>query len=209
MGRPHELPRARPVRGGGVPVWVWVAAGVGAVAIAGAGIATLIAVGRVGRVPPTVEPPAAVRGPAEMSVDAEALLYAYENGNPAAADAKYTGKVVEVKGQVLEIEKTEAGEYAVGLVTSPNVTPDGRVLRASVQAFVRGANRDAVAGLNRFDTVAVTAKCLGSRPSNGTVGKVTVFLDDADVVLVKAFKVERPEPPPPRLKKGGNQPKPK
>ena len=41
---------------------------------------------------------------AELSVDANALLSAYE-ANEEAANAQYTGKSVEVKGTVREIKK--------------------------------------------------------------------------------------------------------
>jgi hypothetical protein len=89
---------------------------------------------------------------AELTVDANALLSAYE-ANEEAANAQYTGKSVEVKGTVREIKKNEDGTVEVVLNTESDLS--------AVSCSCTGDNAKVAETLKTGDAATVRGTCTG------------------------------------------------
>ena len=119
-----------------------------------------------------------------LTVTAETLFqdYSFSNRNPAAADAKYKDRVLEVTGRVLEVERRGDEAYYVGIETGPNVMIDGRVLRAAVVFRFPTAKRSEIARLNKFDVVTMRGECRGCYEERGRMGGVIIPLDLPQII---------------------------
>ncbi|MCC7222547.1 MAG: hypothetical protein IT273_02400 [Chitinophagales bacterium] len=98
----------------------------------------------------TAADPADVK--AQVSLDANALLTAYES-NEESADAQYTGKSVEVKGTVRSVEKKEDGSVEIMLETASELS--------AVSCSCMGDNAKAAEVLQKGATVTVRGTCTG------------------------------------------------
>jgi hypothetical protein len=88
---------------------------------------------------------------AALKVTTEDIMSAYDEGNLIAADEKYKGKLVELTGMVVGVEKNTFGGINVHLEDK----------RRGVKCVLPTALKDQVLGLQTGDEVTVRGECRG------------------------------------------------
>lgn len=89
---------------------------------------------------------------AQLSVDANALLSAYE-ANEEAANAQYTGKSIEVTGAVREVKKNDDGTVEIILNTESDLS--------AISCSCSGDNAKLAETLKTGDAATVRGTCTG------------------------------------------------
>lgn len=115
----------------------------------------------------------------ELTVAAEQLFRDYRDGDPKAADAKYVGKVVKVRGRVHAVEPNGDG-FLVGVETGPT-TIGGSTQKAAVVGAVGASAKEAVGKMKPGDDVVLIGKCGGKEADEARKGGIKITLADARV----------------------------
>jgi hypothetical protein len=135
--------------------------------------------------PVALEPerPLASPPPAPPTISARKLFKLYRD-NPAKADELYGGRVIRVRGQVVEAPLGEEGAWVAGLVTfeaeevPPAAYPEPVPSRAGVLLRAEPTRQGELRALVSGGAVEVEGRCAGWRPDPSVHLGAAVVLED-------------------------------
>ena len=112
---------------------------------------------------------------ADIKITAKELIHQYE-ANDSSADKKYSGKIIEVSGNIKDIKKDEAGYYTVVLGDTANMS--------SVRCSMDTVHRQDAAMLMPGSSATVRGYCTGFNKDDMGLGS-DVILNRCVIVIKK------------------------